>query len=103
MVEGTWELEVSTPFGKQPATLVLERGGGVGDLNGRIDSRLGSVPLSNLSVSADGFDAIASMEFQGRAYDARVTGRVEGDRLDGTIKVNLPIAPPARFTGTRAG
>jgi hypothetical protein len=27
---------------------------------------------------------------------------VDGDNLDGIIKVNLAIAPPIKYTGTRA-
>ena len=98
---GTWNLEVSTPFGKQPATLVIERGGD-GSLTGRIDSRLGTAPLINLSATGDGFDALVTMDFQGKSYEAAVGGLADGDRIEGTIKVKLPFAPPAKFTGTRA-
>lgn len=99
-IEGIWNLEVATPFGKHPATLVIESEGG--SHGGRIDSRLGSIPLEELEATPDGFEAAVSYEVQGRSYDARISGRAEGDRIDGTIKVNLPIAPPVRFNGTRA-
>jgi hypothetical protein len=98
---GTWNLEVSTPFGKHPATLVFERGGD-GSLSGHIDSRLGSAPLSNLAANGDGFDALVMMDFQGKGYEATIGGLADGDRIEGTIKVKLPIAPPLKFTGTRA-
>jgi hypothetical protein len=100
-LSGTWNLEVSTPFGKHPATLVFERDGD-GALNGRIDSRLGNAPLLNLSTTDDGFDALVTMDFQGRGYEATIGGLADGDRIEGTIKVKLPIAPPLKFTGTRA-
>jgi len=98
---GTWHLEVSTPFGSYPATLVFEGAGGA--LNAHIDSRLGTAPLENLSVTHDGFDATVMMEFQGRPYNASINGRLGGNDISGTIKVKLPIAPPLRYTGTRAG
>ena len=62
---GTWNLEVATPFGKHPATLVFEGTGGA--LTAHIDSRLGAAPLEGLTVTHDGFDARVQMEFQGKS------------------------------------
>jgi hypothetical protein len=97
---GTWNLEVATPFGKHPATLVFEGTGGA--LTAHISSRLGDAPLESLTVTHDGFDARVTMEFQGKPYAAGIKGQVEDDSINGTIKVNLPIAPPIKYTGTRA-
>ena len=97
---GTWNLEVATPFGKHPATLVFEGTGGA--LSAHISSRLGDAPLESLTVTHDGFDARVQMEFQGKAYDAGIKGQVANDLINGTIKVNLPIAPPIKYSGTRA-
>jgi hypothetical protein len=97
---GTWNLEVATPFGKHPATLVFEGSGG--DVSGRIDSRLGNAQLGNLNVEGDGFNATVSLDFQGKPYDASISGRVDGDSIDGVIKVKIAIAPPIKYTGTRA-
>ena len=99
---GTWNLEVATPFGKHPATLVFAGTGGA--LTAHISSRLGDAPLESLTVTHDGFDARVTMEFQGKPYNASIKGQVENnDELNGTIKVNLPIAPPIKYSGTRAG
>ena len=98
---GTWNLEVATPFGKHPATLYFESTGGA--LSGHINSRLGDAPLEALTVTHDGFDATVSVEVQGKPYQASIAGQVEDDSINGTIKVKLPIAPPIRYTGTRAG
>ena len=99
-LDGTWKLEISTPFGKHPATLVLDRNGST--LNGHIDSQLGNVPLRNLSSVGNSFSATASMTFQGRTFEAGISGQATGDQLDGTIDVKVPLAPNVRFTGTRA-
>ena len=98
---GTWNLGVATPFGRHPATLDFEGAGGA--LNAHIDSRLGTAPLQNLSVTHDGFDATVMMQFQGKPYSAAISGQLDGNDISGTIKVKLPIAPPLRYTGTRAG
>lgn len=97
---GSWNLQVATPFGTHPATLVFDATGGA--LNGRIASRLGDAPLENLSVTHDSFEATVALDFQGRPYQANIKGRIENDLINGTIKVKLPIAPPIKYTGTRA-
>jgi hypothetical protein len=97
---GTWNLEVATPFGKHPATLVFEGTGGA--LTAHITSRLGDAPLESLTVTHDGFDARVTMQFQGKPYAAGIKGQVADDSINGTIKVNLPIAPPIKYSGTRA-
>jgi hypothetical protein len=98
---GTWNLEVSTPFGKQPATLTFEGTGGA--LSGNIDSKLGNAPLEGLTVTHDGFDANVTLDFQGKTYDAAIKGQVADDSISGAIKVKLMIAPTINYTGTRAG
>jgi hypothetical protein len=98
---GTWNLEVATPFGKHPATLVFEGTGGA--LTAHISSRLGDAPLESLTVTHDGFDARVTMEFQGKPYAAGIKGQVDDDSINGTIKVSLPIAPTIKYSGTRAG
>ena len=98
---GTWNLEVATPFGKHPATLIFEGTGGA--LFAHISSRLGDAPLESLTVTHDGFDARVQMDFQGKPYEAGITGQVENnDSISGVIKVKLAIAPPIKYTGTRA-
>ncbi|HEX8502683.1 MAG TPA: hypothetical protein VF659_19020 [Pyrinomonadaceae bacterium] len=98
---GTWNLEVATPFGKHPATLVFEGTGGA--LSAHITSRLGDAPLEGLTVTHDGFDARVQMQVQGKPYEAGIAGQVENnDSISGTIKVKLAIAPTIRYTGTRS-
>ncbi len=97
---GVWNLDVGTPFGQHPATLTLRRDAD-GTAAGDITSRLGRVELNDIVLSADGFEATAAHNFQGKDYTASVSARLEGEQLTGTIKVNLPIAPPLKFTGAR--
>jgi hypothetical protein len=97
---GNWNLQVATPFGTHPATLVFDGAGGV--LNGRINSRLGNAPLENLSVTHDSFEATVALDFQGRGYEAKINGRIQEDQISGVIKVKLAIAPPIKYSGVRA-
>ena len=100
-MEGTWALQVETPFGTQPATLTFKRERG-GALGGHIKSQLGDAPLSGLNETDAGFDAVVSLAVQGRTYEAKIDGQTEGDLINGTINVKLPLAPRIKFTGTRA-
>lgn len=99
-LEGVWSLKVATPFGEHPAQLTFERD--EDQLTGRIDSRLGTTQLEELAVTGDEFTAKGVHEVQGRPYDATISGSVNGDHIEGTIKVKLPFAPPVRFKGERA-
>jgi hypothetical protein len=100
---GTWNLDVKTPFGQYPATLVLA-GGAVGGIEGSIKSQLGDGALSDVRPVGAGFEAVVSLTLQGRSFDARVSASAAGNEMSGTIKVNnLPIpAPTLKFTGKKA-
>ncbi len=99
-LDGTWKLQISTPFGTHPATLVFDRNGGT--WNGHLDSQLGNVPLREVTGDDNSFKAVASMNFQGRDFEADVSGQVVGEQLDGIIDVKFPFAPTVKFTGQRA-
>lgn len=99
-LEGVWSLKVETPFGEHPATLTFERD--EDHLTGRIDSKIGATQLDELTETEEGFTAKGVHEIQGRPYDATISGSVNGDKIEGKIKVKLPFAPSVRFTGERA-
>jgi len=103
-LDGTWTLEVATPFGKHPATLSFERDGGAdeGARRGHIKSRLGDVPLTDIKDHGNSFNAIVVLTLQGGTYEATVDGQTVGDEITGTINVKFPLAPKIKFTGTRA-
>ena len=98
---GVWNLEVDTRFfGKRPATLTLQRDA-AGTAAADITSQLGRIELSGVTLAADGFEAGAAHNFQGTEYTANLSARLEGAQMTGTIKVNHPLAPAIKFTGTR--
>ena len=98
---GVWNLDVDTIFfGKRPATLTLQRDAD-GTASADITSQLGRIELSDVTLSADGFEAGAAHNFQGKEYTANLSARLEGSQMAGTIKVNHPLAPQIKFTGTR--
>lgn len=98
---GTWKLEITTPFGPSlPATLMLQQDGEA--LSGVLQSEMGDTSLDDVIVNGHDFEATLALEMQGQSFEATVTGRAEENRMDGTITLSIPVAPPLSFTGTRA-
>lgn len=98
-IAGTWAVDVLAPNGQSiPVTLVLERD--ASGLRGVIRSQLGDAAFKSVTANGNGFEARSTMMLQGQEVELTVSGRVEGERLSGTI--NIPNFPPLSFTGTRA-
>ena len=97
-IAGTWAVDVLAPNGQSiPVTLVLERD--ASGLRGVIRSQLGDAAFKSVTANGNGFEARSTMMLQGQEVELTVSGRVEGERLSGTI--NIPNFPPLSFTGTR--
>jgi zinc protease len=96
---GSWELEITSPFGPQTATLFVEEDGGA--LRARMSSSWGEAPLDTITHSGDIFNAAVALKIQGMSIQAKIEGRREGDNLSGSIRTNMPIVPPLMFTGRR--
>ncbi len=98
-IVGTWALQLSTPFGMQPVTFIVERAGDA--LKGTMSHERGTAEVSNIQVRGQEFSAHAAVDLKGTRMTAEIDGRIEGTQMNGTVRVNLPIAPPVKFTGTR--
>jgi len=98
---GTWALQVSSPFGIQPITFIVERAGGA--LTGVMRHERGAADISDIHVRGHEFDAIAAITLKGMRITADIAGRIAGAQINGTVNVHLPLAPVVKFTGVRAG
>ncbi len=98
-IAGTWELQLSTPFGMQSVTFLVERAGDV--LKGTMRHERGSAEVGNIQVHGQEFSAHAAVDLKGTRMTAEIDGRIAGAEMNGTVKVNLPIAPPVKFTGVK--
>lgn len=99
-VLGTWALDISAPGGQLPATLVLMRDGST--FSGTVKSQLGEIPLKNLTINGNAFDASVTFDMQGQTFDGKVSGTADGDTMKGTLILTVEGAPPLSFTGTRS-
>ena len=95
---GSWSIEIETPLGQTiPATLTISHIDG--GYTGVIHSEMGDADLGAIEISDNSFHATTSLEMDGHAIEAEVSGRFEGDHAEGFLKMeNSPELP---FTGTK--
>lgn len=98
-IVGTWALQLSTPFGMQPVRFIVERAGDA--LRGTMQHERGTAEVTDIKLHGPEFNAHAAVDLKGTRMTAEIDGRIEGTQISGTVNVNLPIAPPVKFTGAR--
>lgn len=97
-IAGSWSIEVETPFGKSiPAKLTISREGSA--FTARITSEMGEADLGTIELQDNSFHATTSLQRDGHAVDAEVSGRFDGDHTEGFLK--LQDSPSLPFTGSK--
>jgi len=95
---GSWSIEVETPLGQSiPATLTVSRTDA--GYTGVIHSEMGDAELGTIELSDNSFHTTTSLKMDGHAVEAEVSGRFDGERIEGFLK--LQNAPELPFTGTK--
>jgi zinc protease len=95
---GSWSIEVETPLGQNiPATLTVTRT--ETGYSGVIHSEMGDAELGTIELSENSFHTTASLEMDGHAVETEISGRFDGDRIEGFLK--LQNAPELPFTGNK--
>jgi hypothetical protein len=84
-IDGTYQIELDTPMGKQQAKLVLKTDGAT--LTGSTDSSFGLHTLSNGTVNGD--QLTWQTEIMGPMGQMELTyqGKVTGDEISGKVKL----------------
>lgn len=96
-VTGTWNLTVESPQGAVAITADLRHEGET--ISGAVTSPFGQSTISSGSVSGNEVRFTLSVEIQGTPMLVTFAGRVEGDRMSGTVTVEGMGSFP--FSGTR--
>jgi hypothetical protein len=109
---GDWELSMTTPQGTNTVGLSISLAGD--KVSGDLSSQLGSVPVSG-TATGDDVAVSAEVSIQGMALQFGINGKVDGDAMNGTVKVGdfgeFPFtgkrvakaaAPPAAATAAAA-
>jgi zinc protease len=95
---GSWSIEVDTPLGQTiPATLTILREGSA--YTAVIHSEMGDANLGTIAINDNSFNATTSLEMYGHAVEAEVSGRFDGEHIEGFMKLqNSPALP---FSGNK--
>jgi lysozyme family protein len=95
-VGGNYSITIDIPGQPLPATLALVQQGAL--LTGTMQSQLGTSPLKDGKVTAEGFSFSSSVVFGGSEIEIVVRGSVSGNQVSGTIDSPQGAVP---FSGTR--
>ena len=95
---GSWSIEVETPLGQTiPAMLTISRSDS--GYSGVIHSEMGDADLGTIEITNNSFHVTTSLEMDGHAVEAEMSGRFDGDHTEGVLK--LQNAPELPFTGSK--
>lgn len=95
---GSWSIELETPLGQNiPATLTISRS--ESGYSGVIHSEMGDAELGTIEINNNSFHTTTSLEMDGHAVEAEVSGTFDGEHTEGFLK--LPDSPELPFTGTK--
>lgn len=95
-VGGSYNITIEVPGQPLQGTLVLVQQGAI--LTGTWQTQLGTVPIKEGKVTADGFNFSATVEFGGDTVNIDVNGKVTGNQIGGTISTPQGAIP---FSGTK--
>src|SRR5262249_6879788 len=95
---GSWSIEIETPLGQTiPATLTISRS--ESGYSGVFHSEIGYANLGAIEISDNSFHVTTSLEMDGHAVETELSGRFEGDHVEGFLK--LQNSPELPFTGSK--
>ena len=95
-IDGVYNIEVSSPMGKQTSKLTLKTSGDT--LTGIDESSFGAAELDG-TVNGDEFKFEEEVSSPMGKMKITGEGKVEGDKISGTMKSTFGAMP---FEGTRA-
>ncbi len=95
-VGGAYSITIDIPGQPLPGTLSLTQQGEI--LTGSLQTQLGTSPIKDGKVAADGFSFTTTVEYGGSTFELAVSGKVEGNRISGTMTSPQGAIP---FSGTK--
>jgi imidazolonepropionase-like amidohydrolase len=96
VVTGNFSITIEVPGQQLTGTLALTQQAAV--VNGSLQTQLGTSPIKDGKVTAEGFSFAATVEFGGSQVEILVKGTVTGNEIKGTIDSPQGTLP---FSGTR--
>lgn len=94
---GTWNISFETPNGKRETTMDLKQDGE--KLTGTMHSQQGGDSPVTGTAKGDTLTFSITRDFQGQSFKMEYTGKVEGNKISGNVK--LGDFGDAPFTGEK--
>jgi len=95
---GSWSIEIETPLGQSiPATVIISRA--EGGYSAVVHSEMGDADLGTVQIVNNSFNATTSLKMDDHSVEALVSARFDGDRIEGSLK--LQNSPELPFSGTK--
>lgn len=95
-VGGNYTISIDIPGQSLTGTMVLTQQGAA--LTGTLQTQLGTSPIKDGKVTAEGFSYSSTVEYGGTTFDIFVKGTVTGNQISGTIDSPQGSIP---FSGTK--
>lgn len=95
-VGGNYSITIDIPGQPLSGTMALTQQGAV--LTGTLQTQLGSSPIKDGKVTAEGFSFSSTVEYGGTTFDIFVKGTVTGNQISGTLDSPQGSIP---FSGTK--
>jgi imidazolonepropionase-like amidohydrolase len=95
-VGGNYSITIEIPGQVMQGTLSLTQQGEV--ITGNLQTQLGTTPIKDGKVTAEGFTFTTTVEFGGSTFDLFVSGKVAGNEINGTMTSPQGAIP---FRGTK--
>lgn len=95
-VGGVYAITIDIPGQPLQGTLSFTQQGEI--LTGSLQSQLGTTPIKDGKVTADGFSFTTTVQYSGSTFDLAVSGRVAGNQISGTMTSPQGAIP---FSGTK--
>jgi imidazolonepropionase-like amidohydrolase len=96
LAAGTWKLSIVSPMGTREATAVLSQDGE--NITGSINMGMGSATINSGKLAGNDLSLEITMDFGGRSVPGKLTARIEGNNLTGTMNV---MGRDSQVTGTK--
>ncbi|MEO7660102.1 MAG: amidohydrolase family protein, partial [Pyrinomonadaceae bacterium] len=96
-ISGSYAITIEIPGQALAATLTFVQQGTTA-FTGTMVSQLGTTPIADGKISAEGFAFTGTVNFQGATIEITVNGKVAGNQISGTIDSPQGVVP---FSGTK--
>jgi imidazolonepropionase-like amidohydrolase len=96
LAAGTWKLSIVSPMGTREATATLSQDGET--VTGSINMGMGSATINSGRLTGNELSLEITMDFGGRSVPGKLSGKIEGANLSGTMSV---MGRDSQVTGTR--